>query len=36
MNAVKSVKYFERVFNEIANGATNYEVLLPMNLVKHQ
>ena len=36
MNAVKPVKYLERVFNEIANGATNYEALLPMNLVKQQ
>jgi len=36
MNAVKPVKYLERVFNEISNGATNYEALLPMYLVKQQ
>jgi len=36
MNAVKPVKYLERVFNELSNGATNYEALLPMSLVKQQ
>jgi hypothetical protein len=36
MNAVKPVKSLERVFNEIASGATNYEALLPMHLVKQQ
>jgi hypothetical protein len=36
MIAVKLVKHLERVFSEIANGATNYKALIPMFLVKQQ